>query len=61
VSKLVRREFVGNRIILLLLFLVPFLIPLGIVYLLEGTVSVEAGIENPEEFLEAFREGRIGK
>ena len=60
-AKLTRREFVGNRFLLVMLFIIPLLFPLGILYLLEGTVAIEEDIDNPEEFLRAFRSGNIGK
>lgn len=54
-ARLVRHEFMGSRLLLFLYFLVPFLLPLGIVYLLEATVTVNHEMEDPEAFLVQYR------
>ncbi len=59
--RIMRRAFVGSRTLLFLLLVFPLAVPFGILYLLEGLVTVEEEIEGPEKFLESFRSGRIGK
>ena len=54
-GKLIRREFLGNRFILWLLWISGIGIPLAIVYLLEGTVTIEEAMESPNEFVENLR------
>jgi hypothetical protein len=34
-------------------------IPLGIVYFILATVKIEEEIENPNEFIAAYKEGRL--
>ena len=57
-SRLIRHEFVGNRWVLFPLLIIPFLLPLGIFYLLEGTVTVSHEMEDPEAFINSFRRSR---
>jgi hypothetical protein len=72
-GKIVRYEFIGNRTILvaqtLLLPIIAIFVPLIlialvpnlIVYLLLTIVKVEEEIDRPNEFIEAFKEGRFRK
>ena len=52
---IVRREFLGKRWLLWLLFVVPLAFPLGIIYLVEGTVTVHEELDDPAAFIEKFR------
>ncbi len=60
-SKVIRREFVGNKLLFWFLVLVPFFIPFAIIYLIEATVTIEDDLEDPEKFIADFREGRLNK
>jgi len=60
-ARIVRREFVGSRLLLFALLVFPLAFPFGIIYLLEATVTVDEELENPQTFLDAFRAGKLGK
>jgi hypothetical protein len=60
-GKIVRREFVGNRYLFFLLCLFGITIPLAIIYLLEATVTIETEMDDPEKFMVALREGKVGR
>ena len=72
-GKIIRYEFMGNRTILaaqtLLLPVIAIFFPLIlialvpnlIVYLLFTVVKIEEEIENPNEFIAGFKEGRFGR
>jgi len=51
-GKVIRREFVGNRWLLLGLSLSGVGLPLAVLYLIEGTVTVEEELEDPTAFLQ---------
>jgi hypothetical protein len=36
-------------------------LPFAIIYLICATVAIEEEIDNPTEFLEAFRAGKVGR
>ena len=54
-GKFIRREFLGNRFILWLLWMSVIGIPIAIIYLLESTVTIEESMEAPNEFVERLR------
>jgi hypothetical protein len=60
-GKVIRHEFVGSKLLFFLLCLLGITIPFAIVYLIEGTVTVEDEMQDPEKFMTAFREGKVGK
>lgn len=60
-AKIIRREFMGNWILFWLLCVTIFLIPIAILYLVTGTVTIEDEIENPEEFVRQYRAGKLGR
>lgn len=60
-AQIVRHEFVGNKFLLVLLWITGIGIPLAVLYLIESTVTVEDEIEDATEFLEAFRAGKVGR
>lgn len=60
-SKIIRREFVGSRLLFFLLCLCGITIPFAIIYLLETTVTIEDEMDDPEKFMEALREGKVGR
>ena len=57
-SKIVRYEFMGSWGIFWLLCLTTVGIPIAILYLLTGTLRIENEMEDPEEFVSAFRDGK---
>jgi hypothetical protein len=57
-SKIVRYEFLGSWIIFSLMFLSGVGIPGAILYLLNGLVSLETTMDDPEKFLAEFRAGK---
>jgi len=59
-GKIIRREFLGSRIILTLLCLTGIGIPVAIIYLLEATVTIEEEVDDPSDFTEKFRTGKLG-
>ena len=60
-AKITRYEFVGNKWVFLLAWVLGITIPFAILYLIGATVAVEEELEDPEEFLEAFRAGKVGR
>ncbi len=60
-SKIIRYEFMGSVRAFWLLCVIPFLIPLAIVYLLNGIIRIEHDVDDPEKFIEDFRAGRLKK
>jgi len=60
-SKIVRYEFTGNWGVLLILCLSMVGIPIAIMYFLNGLVRIDTEMENPEEFLAAYKAGKIGR
>jgi len=57
-GRVIRYEFVGNWLVLTLLFVSVIFIPFGVVYFILATVKIEEEIENPNEFIAAFKEGK---
>ncbi len=60
-GKIVRREFMGNRLYFFLLCALLVTIPFAILYLVEGTIRIEDDLADPELFVQKFRSGSIGK
>ena len=56
--KIVRYEFMGSWPIFWILCVSIFGIPAAILYLLTGTLRIEHEVEDPEEFVSAFRDGK---
>ena len=57
-SKIVRYEFLGSWIIFSLLFLSGVGLPSAILYLLNGLVTIESSMEDPEKFIKEFKAGK---
>ena len=57
-AKIVRHEFMGSPIIYFALCLSGIGIPLAILYLITGTVTVEEDIEDPTQFLMQYKAGK---
>jgi hypothetical protein len=60
-SKIVRYEFLGSWLMFWLLCLSVIGLPLGVLYLLSGTVRIEEELEDPSRFIAEFRAGHLGK
>lgn len=60
-GKIIRREFLGSRIVLTLLCLTGIGIPIAIIYLIEATVTIEEEVEDPSDFTEMLRAGKLGR
>ncbi len=60
-SNIVRYEFMGSTLVFWLLFVTGVLIPVAIVYLVNGTIRIENEIDEPEEFVEQYRAGKLPK
>ncbi len=58
-AKLTRHEFVGNKLLVLLLFLTGIGVPFALIYLIEATVAIEEEVEDPNKFLDAWRSGKV--
>jgi hypothetical protein len=60
-AKIVRREFLGNPGVPVILCLTLVRIPLAVIHIIVCTVTVEEEIDDPTAFLEAFRAGKVGR
>jgi hypothetical protein len=58
-SKVVRHEFVGSWIWFWFLCVTVVLIPIGVLYLIDGTLRSETEMEDPEAFIAAYRAGKV--
>jgi hypothetical protein len=55
VSKVIRYEFMGSWLLFWLFCITVILIPVAILYLLNGTLRIEDEMADPEQFVSAFR------
>jgi hypothetical protein len=60
-SKVIRNEFMGNWLLFSFLCITLIGIPLALLYLLTGTIRIETEMEDPEQFVVAYRTGRLRK
>jgi hypothetical protein len=60
VDRIRRRQFAGNRFVFLVLVLLAVTLPHAILYWTESLVEIEYEIEDAEEFLTHYRQGRSG-
>jgi hypothetical protein len=60
-AKIIRHEYLGNRFLFMILCITIVGIPLAVIRLIGSTVTVVEEIDDPTEFLEAFRAGKVGK
>jgi len=63
-GKIRRLEYVGGTlglIYIVLCVLTVILIPVGLVFLLENMILIEEEIDNPNDFMEHFRKGKVGR
>ena len=49
----------GSWIYFWLFCISGFLLPIAILYLINGTIRVEVELEDPEQFVEDFRSGKL--
>jgi hypothetical protein len=54
-GKVVYREFLGSRLVFLVLCLTGIGIPIAVIYLIEGFVTVEEEVADPTGFIQAYR------
>lgn len=59
--KIVRHEFMGSTIVFWLLCLTAVMIPVAILYLVNGTIRIEHEVDEPEEFVKQYRSGKLTK
>ena len=60
-SKVVRYQFMGSWLWFWVLCVSAVGIPFAFLYLLNGTVRLESDLDQPEEFVAAFRAGKLAK
>ena len=60
-SKVIRNEFMGNWLLFSVLCLTVIGIPLALLYLLSGTIRIETEMQDPEQFVAAYRAGKLKK
>ena len=54
-SKIIYHEFLGSRLLVLLLCLTIIGIPVAVIYLFEWFVTVEEEVADPRAFLDKYR------
>jgi hypothetical protein len=54
-GKIIRHEFLGSRALVVFLCITVIGIPIAVIYLIEGFVTVEEEVPDPTAFLEAYR------
>ena len=60
-AKVRRNEFMGSTVIFWLLCITIIGIPVAVLYLINGTLTVEEDIDDSEEFILAFKRGGAKK
>lgn len=60
-SKIIRNEFMGSWLLFSFLCITVIGIPLALLYLLNGTIRIETEMEDPEQFVAAYRAGKLRK
>ncbi len=58
-GKIVRLQFMGNWIIFWLLCLTVIGLPIALLYLVNSTVRLESELNDPELFVQEFRDGKL--
>ena len=59
--KVIRYEFMGSTMFFWLLCVTILLIPVAIIYLVNGTIRIEHEVDEPEDFVEQYRSGKLVK
>ena len=57
-GKIVRYEFLGNRMLFWFMCITLIGIPMAILYLIVTTVRIEESLDDPTEFLEEYGSGK---
>lgn len=57
-SKVVRYEFMGSWLIFWVLFISGIGLPFAVLYLLDGTLRLDTEVDDPEKFVETYRNAR---
>ena len=60
-SKVVRYQFMGSWFLFWLLFVSGIGLPFALLYLLNTTIRLDSELTDPEEFMEAYRTGKLAK
>jgi hypothetical protein len=60
-SKIIRNEFMGSWFLFSILCITGIGIPLAVLYLLSGTIRIETEMTDPEQFIAAYRAGKVRK
>ena len=55
-DKIVRRQFLGNWIVFWLLSITILGIPIAVLYLIDGTVTIEQKVEDATAVMEIYRQ-----
>lgn len=54
-GKIIRHEFLGSRALVVLLCMTVIGIPIAVIHLIEGFVTIEEEVPDPTAFLDAYR------
>ena len=60
-SKVVRYQFMGSWFLFWLLFVSGIGLPFALLYLLNTTIRLDSELTDPEEFMAAYRAGKLAK
>ena len=60
-SKIIRNEFMASWLLFSFLCITVIGIPLALLYLLSGTIRIETEMADPEQFVAAYRAGKVRK
>jgi hypothetical protein len=60
-SKIIRHEFMGSWLLFWFLCVSLIGIPLALLYLRVATLRIEDDLDDPEQFVADFRQGKLAK
>jgi hypothetical protein len=60
-SKIIRHEFMGSWLLFWFLCVSLIGIPLALLYLRVATIRIEDDLDDPEQFVAEFRQGKLAK
>jgi hypothetical protein len=60
-SKIIRHEFMGSWLLFWFLCVSLIGIPLALLYLRVATLRIEDDLDDPEQFVAEFRQGKLAK
>lgn len=58
-SKIVRYQFMGNWLLFWFLWITVVGAPFAILYLLNSTIRMDSEVDDPEEFVQEYRAGKL--